>query len=145
MAALQALIDAAVNEKTKPFLQEAQVVQLARAKGLTLPAAAKVLEIQQKHPTLTPEQAVAMAKIEAPNEFATGVNRVFSMLPVQGGESSLRDKTPEKSNEQKYEEAIDYANNGANANKAAAKGVMRDAVAQFLAVQIAKHRGALVQ
>lgn len=144
LASLQALIDAAVSEKTKGFVEEAQVVQLARSKNLSVSAAAAVIAAQKAHPTMSPDEALAWAKIKSPNEFATA-SRGFSLLPVAPGESSLRDKTPEKTNEQKYEEAIDYANNGANANKAAAKGVMRDAVAQFLGLQIQKHRGVLVQ
>ena len=58
----------------------------------------------------------------------------------------MRDKggASEKTNEQKYDEAIDLANNGANGSRAAGKSVMRAAVKQFLEVQVARARGVAV-
>lgn len=145
-ADLAKLIDAAVAAKTAPFVQAATVAQLANDKKLSLPAANAVSERMKQHPSLSFEQALALARAESPKDFEQGYQpRHFNFLPV-GGESAMREKAgADKTNEQKYEEAIDFANNGQNGSVAAGKAVMTGALKQYLDLQVSKQRGVLVQ
>lgn len=141
---MKALIDAAVATSTAPFVEQAQLVAFANAKQISLPAAQKVAELRKLHPSLTQEQALALAKVESPNDFAIGYRpHLHGLLPV-GADSALRDKrATEKSYESKYDEAIDFANNGANGSRAAGKAVTRERLGEALQVMVARKQGAL--
>lgn len=85
---------AAIEAELAPIRAEKAKYQMAVQMGLSEKQADKVMEIQSKNPNLTPQQALVLARAEAPAEFASPSQAAFNPsihggLPV-GGNSPLR-------------------------------------------------------
>lgn len=85
---------AAIEAELAPIRAEKAKYQMAVQMGLSEKQADKVMEIQGKNPNLTPQQALTLARAEAPAEFAGPSQAAFNPsihggLPI-GGNSPLR-------------------------------------------------------